>query len=348
MCRWLIDQGATADAVDMVGDNPLHLMARRLSERPSSSDYLETTRTLITHGQCDPMSVNNSGKSALHSFAGPVETFRFVTQGQQDFCIDITQIDNQGIDILSSVGWNGGEGVSAIARHILDISLLGIGDIGYLSATGLLFRAVSGLSYTFQRKGLINLEELDFISELIIAGAETHTCLYAKSPLDDILGVLMPSRSTCSVELNKEALLLAWLSCLSKCQVDLRQYLKVEEEAHLDGKVVESMVYRPGMDRKFGVFYGDTPDDVTIVVEDVRREASIESTIPGSWDTEAERAGERNCLILYEEPAAAWSVSTSGFKDGDYSASRAGCDEDLPRRQHLENERRARAALGNK
>lgn len=130
---------------------------------------------------------------------------------------------------------------------------------------------------------------------------------------------------------HKEHLLLAWLSCLSRNGADLHQYWLKEEELHDHGIVVQVNSYRKYVDRHFTVYYGQSRDDVTVLVEDIWKMPDPICEMPGGWDLEADFAQQRGLtLIEGQPPSAFWSVTTVGFQDGDYRPERAGCTANVP------------------
>jgi hypothetical protein len=267
----------------------------------------------------------------LHNFRGHLKAFKYLIQLQEQFSVDIAHNDSFHKTPFQRIA----AGTSATTIPILLKFLLGAGPISYEKATEvwlelggpmtLLLGSARRLSAICQYADSIGAE-LAFISELAIAGADLHVQDFSgATPLDHIL-------NTWSVrtfpEINKERILLEWLGCLSCSGIDLHRYCRKEEELHQDGKLVPVSIYRRNIDRVFTVYYGASPDDVTVLVEDVWRKSASLYNLPGSWDSELEYAERRRLnLIEGHSPSAFWSVTTAGFRDGDYSPKRASCTE---------------------
>lgn len=192
-----------------------------------------------------------------------------------------------------------------------------------LGPMSLLLGSAKRLSAGYDIYGLQDAEIM-FISDLVQAGADLHAQNYlGATPLDFLLSTWWTHDLT---EDNKEHLLLAWLSCLSCKGVNLHQYCLREEDLHNHGIVVQVNSHRKHIDRVFTVYYGQSRDDVTVLVEDIWKKPDPFCELPGSWDLEADYAQQRRlALIEGQSPSAFWSVTTVGFKDGDYSPERAGC-----------------------
>jgi hypothetical protein len=273
-----------------------------------------------------------------------MEAYQYLTQ-QQHFLIDLTQKDSFGrtpVQALSSVVWAD----PATIRFMLGdgpISCKTVTEVwqgskwltGYQRPTTFLHQAVERLNRMFRyswpwKKALV------FISELIIAGANLHARNGRNaSALDYLL-------SDCRYQhcnRHMEYLLLVWLRCLIDCGVDLHQYFHKEEEFREGGRLIEPWHHRRGIDRRLVVYYGLSRDDVTILVEDERRESDT-IHLPGSWDPELEFAESQGVALLEgREPEAFWSITTSGFQFGDYSGERASCVEKVSQRDWKEAKR---------
>jgi hypothetical protein len=283
------------------------------------------------------MSVDETGRSCVHFAHWPMEVFQYLTQ-QQHFLIDLTQKDSFGrtpVQAAMEFSW--------YADYSTIRLMLGDGPIssktttevwqvtewwtGYQGPTTFLHEAVARLRALFSLSGPCN-KHLAFISELIIAGANLHARNGRNATaLDYLLSGEDFHHEYCYRHV--EYLLLVWLRCLIDCGVDLHQYFHKEEEFREGGRLIETYSHRRGIDRRLVVYYGLSRDDVTILVEDERRESDT-IHLPGSWDAELEFAESQGVALLEgREPKAFLSITTSGFQFGDYSVERASCVEEI-------------------
>lgn len=297
----------------------------------------DTARVLVEHGQIDPMSANCFGRSMLHQFSGSLRVCKYLVQLQQEFSIDLFQEDSYGQDIIRSKANLLPANMSVLIRF-----LLGEGPISSNTAKEVwhagwgpmtfFLGAARRLSANYQDFGIFPAE-LEFLSELIAAGADLHARgVSGATALDHILCTWWIGKH---YETNKECLIFVWLRCLSQCGIDLHEYFRKEEELHENGEVIEVNEHRKWIVRRFTVYYGASRDDVTLFVEDVWKKKTEDILeFPGAWDLELEYAETHNLHFVEDlEPTAAWSVTTSGFQHGQYGADRASCDEDVPTEQ---------------
>jgi hypothetical protein len=287
-----------------------------------------TARILVEHGQIDPMSVNVCGDSILHNFMGRLNTFKYLLHSQEQFIIDLSQTDLHGRTPLQAKARILAPNVPILLKYLLggnSISTETAKEVWLESGEPMTLLLGSVVRLSLRCSVLDPIDaELEFMSELIRAGSDLHIGNgFGATPLDYLLNIIHCDPSD---EWNKECLLLAWMSCLCRCGIDLQQYWRKEEELHENGKLVSLRAHRRNIDRMLTVYYGTTRNDVTVLVEDVCRKLDDGCDIPGSWDSEAEYA-EKNKLRLIEgqSPSAFWSVTTVGFQDGDFSLERASC-----------------------
>jgi len=276
------------------------------------------------------MSSDFRGETILHfySFSGSLETFQYLTQSQDQFSIDLFQTDSWGRTPLQSKASYLRTDAPALMRYLFENNSIPRDKaaevwIDRLGPMSMLLGSARRLSAGYDIYGLPDAE-IRFILDLVQAGADLHTQNHlGATPLDYLLSTWWADNFT---EDNKEELLLAWLSCLSCKGVDLHQYWLREEELHDHGIVVQVNSHRKHIDRVFTVYYGQSRDDVTVLVEDIWKKPDPLCEMPGSWDLEADYAQQRGLtLIEGQSPSAFWSVTTVGFQDGDYSSERAGC-----------------------
>lgn len=288
----------------------------------------ETARILVEHGQIDPMSVDACGESILHHFIGGLKTFKYLLHSQEHFMVDLSQTDYHGRTPLQAKARMLAPNVPILLKYLVGSSpnptetarevWLQCGE-----PMNLLLGSIMRLSLNYSVRKPIDVE-LEFISELIWAGSDLHIRnSFGATPLDHLLNFIF-----CKIldERNREYLLLAWMSCLCRCGIDLQQYWRKEEELHKNGKLVPMGAHRRNIDRIFTVYYGVARDDVTVLVEDICRKLDDRCDIPGSWDSDVEYAEETNsCLIEGQSKLAFWSITTAGFQDGDFCLERANC-----------------------
>jgi len=293
---------------------------------------LNFTRLLVERGQIDPMLPDSQGQTILDCFWGDIATWKYLIRLQDQFVIDLSRTDSYGRTALQnqSMRFFG-------TTPMLIGALLGDGPISYEKATEvwigrdgpetLLLGSARRLSIFYQRNEWLS-GELAFVSDLVHAGADLHIQDGSgATPLDYLLASnLTFSWSRRLPEVNKELLLLNWVSCLYRSGVDLREYWHKEEGLHENGKLVPRVCYRRHIDRIFTVYYGVGYDDITVLVEDVYQDKNPLTHMPGGWDLEAEYAQKRGLkLIEGESPSAFWSITTAGFQYGDHSPERASC-----------------------
>jgi hypothetical protein len=274
------------------------------------------------------MSSDFRDQTILHFYSWSLKTIQYLTQLQDQFLIDLFQTDSLGRTPLQSKACYLGIYVPALLRCLLrkdSISRDKTTEVwaDRLGPMSLLLGSARRLSAGYDIYGLPETEIM-FISDLIQAGADLHARNHLRAtPLDYLLSTWWREDFT---EGNKEHLLLSWLSCLSHNGVDLHQYWLREEELHDHGIVAQINSHRRHIDRVFTVYYGESRDDVTVLVEDIWRKPDPLYEMPGSWDLEADYAQQRGLTLIEGQlPSAFWSVTTVGFQDGDYSPRRAGC-----------------------
>jgi len=276
------------------------------------------------------MSSDFRDETILHfyCFNGSLKTIQYLTQLQDQFSIDLFQTDSWGRTPLQSRACDRGTYVPVILRYLLGNNSISRDKaaevwIDRLGPMSLLLGSARRLSNGYDVYGLPNAEIM-FISDLVQAGAYLHTRNHlGATPLDCLLSTWWTEDFT---EGNKEYLLLTWLSSLSRNGVDLHQYWLREEELHDHGIVVQINSHRRHIDRVFTIYYGESRDDITVLVEDIWRKPDPLYEMPGSWDLEADYAQQRGLTLIEGQlPSAFWSVTTVGFQDGDYSPRRAGC-----------------------
>jgi hypothetical protein len=287
------------------------------------------------------MAISKAGQTVLHNFMGAVEPYQYLIHSQENFVVELSQVDCQGQTALQKLA----SSPLPVTPTLIRASILGSFPRQLalqewptiVGRTTFLVGAARRLASVFQHT-CISRTEIQFISEVIKAGADLHFVdELGATALDRLLGdghyPAWPS-----IEINKECLIHAWLLCLFQCGISLQSYFREEERLHPGGMVVERDWHRRGIYRTFTVYYGFYSDDVTILVEDLQPLSDRSEDIPGSWDSELEYADAR-CMSLVEDcyPTAFWSVTTSGFRHGDYTAERATCSEDLPVEQRWKN-----------
>lgn len=164
--------------------------------------------------------------------------------------------------------------------------------------------------------------ELTFISDLTLAGANNHA--QGRSGATTLDHYLCTGWIGDKAEVNKEILLLTWMSCLRRCGMDLQQYWRNEEDLHGNGRIAAIDRIRRNIDRVFQVYYGASRSDVSLLVGDVWRKPGDLDHLPGKWDPDAEYVGQSNLSLIEGLSLSAFrSVATSGFQDDDYSPERA-------------------------
>lgn len=265
----------------------------------------------------------------------PTTFTEYIVYSQQHFSIDYSQISDA--TLLQAVGTGGNSYTPLIIRRLIgnrnitfDIATEFWDSDVFDGPASFLTGAGWRLSRNFHSSGIV-IAELEFISELIKSGADVHFRTAGGLTPWDLLSFFYDD-----VEANKECLVLSWLSCLHKADINLAEYFRKEEELHDHNKIRPFFYYRKSIIRIFTVYYGQRDDDITVLVEDMWENEEL-PLCPGAWDEELEDAEARGLEVLEgRTPSAFWSVTTSGFQDGDYSAIRASCDPELPKRQRQE------------
>ncbi|CAG8951511.1 hypothetical protein HYFRA_00007427 [Hymenoscyphus fraxineus] len=334
MCDWLITQGVDCTAVDDIGCTPLHTV----TEGPQDfKAILKCARLLVERGQIDPLLQCHGGWTCFDWQDAHTSLFEYLIYSQERFSVDYSQISNESL--LQVLGVSGNVYAPRIIRQLIgsrgmssDIATEVWFSESLHRPVTFLYGAVYRLSLQVDLYGLA-VQELEYILKLIKCGADIHFQTSNELTLWDRL---LDARYV-NFETNKECLILSWLSCLHKSGVNIAGYLRKEEEIHDRGQVKPVQYHRKSINRVFTVYYGERDDDVTVLVEDTWNEKE-HSSCPGAWDEEMEDAEACGMTVLYDqEPTAFWSFTTSGFQDGDYSAVRAGCDPELPKRQRRDD-----------
>ncbi|MCJ1237733.1 hypothetical protein MMC14_005720 [Varicellaria rhodocarpa] len=116
----------------------------------------------------------------------------------------------------------------------------------------------------------------------------------------------------------KKPLIVMWLCVLLKADINLREYLiataRTCENMYRLNEVPDVWYHRHGIKRILNFEYGSAPNDVTIIIRDVKVDVPDEERIPGSWcaDNSIMKCG----VFRGMEPTADWRVST---RDWDHS-----------------------------
>ncbi|KAE9376176.1 ankyrin [Stipitochalara longipes BDJ] len=345
LCKWLIDQGIDCNAVNISLRTPLHNAGASVSLQNRRGDKLrDTMRVLVEFGHIDPMAISKAGQTTLHNFMGAAEPYQYLIHSQEHFVVDLTHVNDQGQTPLQKLASSNLPVTPILIRAAIRGPFplrLALEEWPTWPKTAgrmtFLLAAARRLASVFQHTCL-SIAEIHFISDLIKAGADIHAADESgATPFDRLLDEWHYAPWP-TIEVNKECLIHAWLLCLFRSGVDLQLYFHEEERLHPGGIIVERDWHRRGIYRTFEVYYGRLGDDVTIFVEDVELLPERSEDVPGSWDSELEYADARGMSLVEDcSPIAFWSVTTSGFHYGDYSAERATCSEDLSAEQRRHN-----------
>ena len=110
-------------------------------------------------------------------------------------------------------------------------------------------------------------------------------------------------------EHDKTPVIRLWLAILREADISLHAHFRDMEESLDQREVQDRHHYRQGIKRVLEVEYGSDPDDVTILVRDVRVEIPPEECIPGAWHTDKTLSRE-GLVAKGLEPTANWRVSS--------------------------------------
>ena len=320
---------------------PLHILTIR-THYPMDPNHLnaeafqETARVLIEQGQHDPMAIDKHMTSPLHRYAGPLEMFKYMVNQQSQFDIDLEQRDDDGWGILDLTCVN-------VATFMNKPHYHGLYVVRYLYETGqlqpgwryiwwiLIALMVVGSCSTFDSPSSIP-ESVGAISLPMWLADLVPTfnwhLRYARLPVIIAYDCGSDENPAVYQDNDRRLLICLWLATLLTAGINLHDYFQDVDDIFDESTVLDNYHWRQGIKRIFTVEYGPDPDDVTILVQDVLVEISLEDCIPGAWTVDKTRY-KTGLIARGLKPTANWRVSSKEEAVMSMVRSRAGPDSSV-------------------
>ena len=225
---------------------------------------------------------------------------------QDHFQINLEQTNGIGksvsVGILSAAAFFNNKHALRLTRHLLDAGYLRT-DMDFMSSIAQCLKW--SLRRDSFRDSIEIAERISWLANCITNSDSSIRSLY-------FIWLVQYNSEVDDGEKSEEALITFGLYVLRKAHVSLHKYFKIVVGICMEmcGQTVLSdhLSRREGIERVLEVEYGQTPDDVTVIVKDVEVGIPIEERIPGGWhsDNPMSTLG----VIKGKKPIANWRVSS--------------------------------------
>ena len=200
-------------------------------DRPS--DALDTIRTLVEDGQCDPMFVNRWTETAFFSYTGPAEPFQYLLQ-QTHFMVDVKAGNDLGMTVTGAhllMQWP----TSPILARLAMIHAQNAPDLAIQSfPKSLQFTNLTLAVRRLRFHGASKIPEETgnmiwlTIDDFLRAGADVHAAdFYGRTPMALLLYKRLYHEDKLHTDLYPR--LMKWFGLLRKAGYDLQKYIEEEQ-----------------------------------------------------------------------------------------------------------------------
>ena len=286
-------------------------------------DFQTTIRVLIEQGQYDPMALSSDGCTPLHFYEGPLETFEYIINQQNHFCINLEEKANGGQDVIEGMLVNGGFHGAYNMLHLIN-HLLEAGHFeDHADRAIVLFITLARsmphgpLSTSRYASKPTRVNDLVFgLASIITRAHRRKRCKYLTIML--AYGCTGDESPAEYEENDKTSLIRLWVNTLKIAKLDLHEHFRDVKRTLDQHRVLDGWHHREGIKRELRVEFGSDSDDVTILVRDVKVEIPPERCIPGAWNV-GETLYKTGLVAKGLEPTANWRVSSKEIQSAESS-----------------------------
>ena len=275
----------------MFFSTPLHILIASGWNSDHSTEYFQdTVRVLIEQGRQDPMAVDKYCFTPLHIYSGILQTVDYIINQQNHCYVDLAQREESGLNVVDCM----------LITNALRSPLTGLQLVRYCweilqtrryeswTLTFLLtlrhFSAEVPSDTKLSIPDLVGMDDMvNWLAGLVAIVHRHERCKYLPTMLS--YHCVEDQSPTDFNENSKTLLIRLWLAVLQEANIDLHEHLQDMEETLDQHRILDAWHYREGIKRELEVKYGSDPDDVTILVRDVRVDIPPEDCIPGAWST---------------------------------------------------------------